>query len=275
MTNGPFKNYNQIRNRYEKRLIMKLSKNVFLVLFMIFSINVYSAEKVKIIISTGYPPYYYFENDKPTGLCIEIVNSVFSRMDMEIEYLEYPWARCLQNMEDGMGDAILPIMINSERSEFMSYLPENILAYEENALFSKNTARITYSGNLHTLSPYNIGVVRGFSYGEDFDNATFLQKDTANDDEKLIKKLNAGRNELIIGNSLVIKYQAKKLGLLDQIKELEPGISRDPLYLAFLIDKKHDSVQKYQPPSKGGKQTPMAYYWRNTAIEAGYWHAVR
>lgn len=59
------------------------------------------------------------------------------------------------------------------------------------------------------MTPYTIGYLRGGSFGAEFDAATYLKKEDVTENEQNIKKLVAGRIDLIIAHRLLILYLLK------------------------------------------------------------------
>ncbi|MBQ1784867.1 MAG: transporter substrate-binding domain-containing protein [Gammaproteobacteria bacterium] len=180
-----------------------------------------------------YPPYIFEENGKTVGICAEFAEAAFARLGISVSYTQYPFARMLESGRSGRVDAVMLVFKTSERETFL-YYPKYALHYEENAFFTRRPARISYSGALESLQGYRIGVVRGFSYGELFDSATFIDKDESLDDEALLRKLLHGRYQLAVGNKSVISYHAQQMGVIDDIEFLRPYLfERKPLYIGF------------------------------------------
>lgn len=94
-------------------------KNYLLVLLLIFFLpySLYAEDKaLQIGISTGYPPYYFFDdNQKPVGICIDIINHVAEQLDISVQFTSYPWKRMIYNGQEGIVDAIMPLFKTSER----------------------------------------------------------------------------------------------------------------------------------------------------------------
>ncbi|MDM8524407.1 transporter substrate-binding domain-containing protein [Desulfococcaceae bacterium HSG8] len=61
----------------------------------------------------------------------------------------------------------------------------------------------------------------------------YLNKDSAEDVQMLIRKLLKGRNDLAAENQAVIKASARKMGAGDKIRFLEPPIHTKKLYAGF------------------------------------------
>jgi len=216
-----------------------------------------SPKQVELIISTGYPPYYYNVNsEKPEGVCIDIVEAAAQALNIKIVYKVFPWSKCLKEIEHGRADAMLPLLKTADRERYLYYFEGNALAKEANVFMTLQGTPIDYSGNLNDLADYKIGFTRNYSYGKAFDSANFLIKEPAKNDILLLKKLLSRKQDIIIGNEYVLKYQAHLLGMSNKIKQVGQPISEDPLYIVFSKPRKRQSLaQKFSNRLKEFKKS--------------------
>jgi len=191
--------------------------------------------------STGYPPYYFVENGKLTGICVEVINHTALAFGMQAVYKQYPWKRMLLNGRTGRVDAVMPLFKTPEREQYLLF-PDIEIALEENSFFSRKGLGIQFSGAVKDLKSYPIGVVTGYSYGKEFDAADYLQKVTAKHDLNLLQLFKFNRFDVGIGNRHVVGYFAKKIGGINDLVFLEPPVTREPLYVAFSKAKGHEKL---------------------------------
>lgn len=199
---------------------------VFVCLVSFFSISY--AEEI-IFVFEEYPPYEYLENGKFVGLDIDIVREVCKRIGSKPIFRVRPWKRCLLEMKNGESDAVLSLFNTPERNEFL-YYPTEHLFFEQNVILARKERNLTVS-NLDDLKKLNVGIIAGYSYGEKFDHYKGITKESCKSPEEMLKKLDAGRMDVGIGNSLVCKYLNKKLGF-DEIESIYILLN-DPMYVAF------------------------------------------
>jgi len=180
-----------------------------------------------------YPPYIFEKDGKTVGICVELAEEALKLLGITVSYTQYPFLRMLNNGKKGKCDAVMLVFKTAERQEYL-YYPENSLYYEENSFFTKRDSVIVYNGKLEDLKDYSVGVVTGFSYGDVFDNAAYIKRDMTPNNELLVKKIMGGRFDLGIGSKYVISYHAGKIGVLGEIKFLEPNLfDKNPLYIGF------------------------------------------
>lgn len=214
---------------------MKYFGIFFIGMLCIFCISkVYAFSKcIHVGKQQDYPPYIFEIDGKTVGVCAELAEEAFARLGIDVIYTQYPFPRMLMYGKTGGVDAVMLVFKTSNREAYL-YYPEHALSYEENVFFTKKGVKISYSGNLEELNAYTVGVIRGFSYGDLFDHATFITRIEAIDDEMLLKLLLAGRYQVAVGCKSVISYHAEKMGVLDEITFLTPNLfDKNPLYIGF------------------------------------------
>lgn len=183
-------------------------------------------------IFTNWEPYGYLEDGVASGFEIEIFQAVAETLGLNVAFTECPWQRCLSMIRNGHSDALISALVTPERLAYMHFSSEPI-SKSETAFFVRSTKVIEFNGDYNALAGLSIGVTRGFSYGAEFDNTPGLKLDDASTTEQVLKKLLLYRNDIAIGNILVISSIAKKMGRLDDIRFLQPRVHEKDLYVAF------------------------------------------
>jgi len=146
-------------------------------------------------------------------------------------------------VELGQADAMMNLFKTEKRKKFMHF-SDNILVYEVNQFFKLKETSLKYNGNLSTLSPFKMGVVRNYSYGAVFDGVKFENLFRLETEESLIQSLVHKRTDIVIGNDIVIEMLTKKLGVKNIVEPLFPIISKEPLYIGFSKARNHKKLSK-------------------------------
>ncbi len=142
------------------------------------------------------PPYRILGGSQPTGLYVEIINSVLSALHLKASYENMPMARALSSMEYGDIDMMLGPIKTPEREEFMNYLVEIPLPRENKVIFIRpDSMNINSRRDLYSLL---LGVLRGAVYSEDFNLDTSFRKYEVTDYSKGLKMVELGRLDGII-----------------------------------------------------------------------------
>lgn len=188
------------------------------------------------VVTLKQPPLEYEEQGIIKGIAVDLVKEVFARMQQPITLNIYPFARALGMLKEGKADAIFAIVKKPERELFLDY-PNEVLIEQTACLFVRKDAPIQFDGGFRPLSAYRFGILRGATYGPQWDeavNAGIINKiEEVSDYRQNVLKLVNGRLDIIIGPRLSMMYVIKALGQQDAVKELSPVIENVPTYLAF------------------------------------------
>ncbi len=248
-----------------KKLILYL---IFLVTVLPVSLQAAGHKEMSLIISSGYPPYYFrIGNAEPEGLCVEVVNEAAKLQNIKIKYIVLAWSKCLSWMKFGKADAIMPLLKTPEREAFLYYVEGNDVAIDSNAFFFTADSDIKYTGDFKELKDYLIGYIKDYSYGPEFDNADFLNKDPARTEISMINELVSKRRDIIIGSVLVIKHQAGKMGLSGRLVDLKPHLNDNPMFIGF--SKKRGKKQQAEEFAKALKQFKTTDKYKEILLKYG------
>ncbi len=217
-----------------------------IVFLLVCATNYTFAEDNKIrVVFVSWEPYGYVENNQAIGFELDIFANIIKMMNLEVEFNERPWKRCLFMVEHGLADVVISALKTPEREGYMIY-PEEFISISKTALFTTTDQEIQLSKSYESLRDYTIGVTAGFAYGTEFDSANFLKKDENTTTAGIVTKLMMGRYQLGIGNIAVISSIAQKQGVRDKIHFLKPMVHSQKLYAAFSRKKNHqDLIDKF------------------------------
>ena len=189
------------------------------------------ASETVTLASTEYPPYY--GSSLPQGGVIaEIARQAFKRTGYELRIEWYPWARALKTAQEGSADGLLGVWRSAERERWLTYsqpLPANQVGF-----FRRTDSLISFK-SMDELKGRRIGIVRGYLNPKAFDEA-HLNTDEASDDTTNLRKLGAGRVDLILIDKGVAQYLLRTAvpELQGRLQWLEPAIETFPLYVGFV-----------------------------------------
>ncbi|MFT5294770.1 MAG: polar amino acid transport system substrate-binding protein [Colwellia sp.] len=185
----------------------------------------------------GYFPFYYTENGDTKGFSVDVLNYVEAHSKYDFEYIILPWPRALHLVAEGRVDLMLTLFKTSKREQTYHFI-EPSYGNEINQLFTLMNNKFQFTGQLKQLTPFSIGTVREYSYGEYFDQATYLNKLPALTETVLLKLLLAKRIDMIISNPLVFNQLILKENMITKVKAIDPIISLTPVYMALTKGRK-------------------------------------
>jgi polar amino acid transport system substrate-binding protein len=143
----------------------KLGVALFLLLFF----PLLSQGNIVIAVDQANPPFMY--RDGQTGIASGfyplLITAVFKRAGIPVSVVAYPWKRALtlgESGETGIGG----IYDNEQRRHIFDY--SDPLYTEKVVIYTRKGQPLFYK-NIDSLNGKRIGVIRGWSYGDSFDQA--------------------------------------------------------------------------------------------------------
>lgn len=187
------------------------------------------------VVTEEWPPFNYTENGKVIGLSTEVVEAVFAHAQIPVKITVYPWARAYNLALEDANVAIYTIGRTPERESLFHWIGP-ITPRAKEALYKLKTRSDIVIATIEDLKQYHIGVIRQeivhqILSAQGFEDGTQVQ--AVPTQEQNIKKLFAGRIDLLGSLDLVLAVEMKKAGLT--MNELAEAfvLTEGPGYLAF------------------------------------------
>lgn len=181
-------------------------------------------------------PYEDISDQQAPGFSTEVIKNVFQSMGVKLNLKEYPWARGLKNVYEGISDALFTAFPSEERRRHC-YYPDEPLAIEKWVLFIRNEEKHNFLfRSYEDLKDKSIGVLRGASVSEEFWAFVKRHKNyqEVTVDELNFEKLMLGRIDCVVtshSNGMVL---VRKKGLKGKVVPLLTRIIKeDNLYIIF------------------------------------------
>jgi len=177
------------------------------------------------------PPFMSAKDGKAVGLYPAIITAAFAAMGDTVQIDPKPWKRCLSDTDAGTAGTG-GIYKNDERLKKYDFSEQ--IFVEKMAVYFNKSHPVTFNGVADLLGK-KVGVVRGWSYGDDFDKAAKEGKITTEEvtsDAQNFQKLAAGRVDVVLaieeaGNSQL------KAGKQTGLERAPTYLFQNPTYLAF------------------------------------------
>ncbi len=211
---------------------MKKTFVFMLISIMALAAKSVAAEKVVIVDSRWLP--YYGQFLPNYGIVPEIVSAAYKAADYNVEFNFMSWSRALESVKKGKYDAVATASITEERAKHYLY-SEPFLA-SPIVFFKKKNSPINTWNSLDDLKAYKIGVLKGYAYSPEFDNAGFLKKVVARSEVLSFKKLFYEQADLIVMDQFVGNFTIEeKLFGREKIafETMSPPLYADKLHLMF------------------------------------------
>ena len=181
------------------------------------------------MLTVEWAPHYGSELPEK-GMTTAIVKAAFSAAGHSADVEFMPWARALKEVEEGRSDIVMGAYHNQEREA--KYIFSDPIYFLELGLIARPGLGINRYDTLRDLTPYSIGISRGFANSEEFDAADYLDKHVATYPNLNIRKLFRGRIDMAVMNFDLFRYEAKKEGFcISDVEFMEPPLETHGLYL--------------------------------------------
>lgn len=206
-----------------------LSLWIFLLIFQTLGV---CAQEVRVLFDQANPPFMYATGSKAAGIYPALVSEAFSRMDCAVSLEALPWKRALVSMDEAQA-GVAGIYKTEERLQKYDY--SDPLFEETILVVSRADTPIAYSG-VESLRGKIVGVMRGWTYGDEFENALkngLFRVEEADGDGQNLEKLRANRLDAMLCVREGVLAAMAAMGASHQFSVSESPFSVTRTYLAF------------------------------------------
>jgi polar amino acid transport system substrate-binding protein len=175
------------------------------------------------------PPYMYALEGQAAGVYPALIRAAFLRMGEPVDLQAVPWKRAIQELENGTV-GIGGIYKNAERLRRLDYSEQ---LFTERLLVFFNVRQPLAFSQIEDLVGKRVGVIRGWSYGDRFDqlrqSGAILAEEVASDEQNF-RKLDAHHLDAAIAIDI------PGLALMGRFQDLGCGktpLAIHPTFLAF------------------------------------------
>lgn len=206
-------------------------RKLILALAMVFLMVAMGSANDKIISSASDPwPPFIDPSHPKMGISIEVVSAAFKTQGYELQHKILPWARAENGVKKGTIDILPNTWKTGKREGYLMY--STAYASNEVKFIKRKGDTFEYNG-LDSLAGKEIGIMRGYGYGDDFMNATTFKREATDTFISNIKKLNSKRIDLTLEDEIVARNKIAKKApeLLNKIEFTKNFLSSNPLYV--------------------------------------------
>ncbi|MDF2892386.1 MAG: transporter substrate-binding protein [Clostridia bacterium] len=197
-------------------------------------------ENTVVVAVSEYPPFLVGNNNEEgfSGIDIDIMNEVFKRKGIQVIYKAYPFEKTLELMKEGFIDVIPTMSYKKEREEYMIFSD----SYRDTTkyVFVGKTGSDVEIHSGGDMKSYHIGVVKGFSYPEEFMKDNSISKDESINADILLTKLLKNQIDAAIFNEFTLGEYILKNHLKDKVK----------LMTYTIVDKTSDTRMTFAKKNK-------------------------
>ena len=195
-----------------------------------------NAETIKIS-SDPWEPWVHGKSGEIAtgGWGVDIAREMFNRMNLKSETKIFPYERCLRQMQTGERDVLLMVKKTKEREAYMLF-SDVTLQDPQLAYYSVEHTKKFEWNDWADFTPFSVGGVRGFNYGE-FNTAVTthgIRMELAANDEQNIRKVLSGRIDIALLNySTAEHFIANKPKFKYALKSAQKPVSLAKFHIAL------------------------------------------
>jgi len=210
-------------------------KRITILLLLMISFSAASNSKKPLIYSAHpeFAPMSWEEQGKLVGVGPEIVEIIFSELNIPYQTMIYPWKRVFERARAGHVDVIASLYFNEARSEYLTY-SEISYAQSNNVLVTRKGAEFPFN-QWSDLIGRKGGAISGDSWGEKFDryieNHLVVKKVTSY--QQAFRLLLKGRIDYVIISERNARILAKQFSISDKVSTLPTPVNTEKEYAAF------------------------------------------
>ncbi len=188
---------------------MNLLKKSLLIMLVLTTFWSYGFSDEIVMAADPWPPF-------APGYMIDIAEEVFTKSGHTFKFEVLPWSRAINEARTGNINGI----IGAARGDAPDFVfPENEQGQIVNTFFVSNNSSWTYSG-IESLKSVKLGLILDYDYSEEISNYISSNPDSKNIQflggnaplSQNIKKLKAGRIDVVLEAGSVFNYTAKEMG---------------------------------------------------------------
>lgn len=220
-----------------------LKKTIFLMITCCIFFGSYASAQSITLAYVDFPPYEFEDKGKPSGILVTIVEKLFEKADIPLTLKLLPFKRAYKYVKTGSNeiDGLFNFYKTQERLKFFDYT-ESVITNP--LVFFVRKDSIVKFNTLEDLKGLKVGVMRGYTYGTDFDNSTLFSREAANSHKLNFIKLVYGRIDVYPCDQLVGIHVAMKNNLMSELQILTTPLKVMDGYIGFTKGKHSDIIGK-------------------------------
>ena len=209
-------------------------KSILIATLLLISLNAFSM----ILAYVDFPPYSWQENGRAKGVQIQIVNSIFKNAHIELELIYLPFKRAYQDVKEGKIDGLFNFYQTPERMQWFDYSASFIK--NPLVIFKKNNRQI----DINNLQGLKVGVMRGYTYGNEFDNNSTFTRYIIDSHKSAFLLLKKNRIDIYPCDYRVGNWHIEKLSLQNEIDSITKPLKIMDGHIGFTKGVHQKNIQK-------------------------------
>ncbi|GGY11240.1 substrate-binding periplasmic protein [Paludibacterium paludis] len=153
-------------------------------------------ESVKLGAEEDWSPFSGLDNGRPAGFSVEVIRAAYDAVGLDVEFVPYPYARCLSLTMSGALPGCFDIIRNQERESAFLWPSRPLFRARIGIFVRKNYPAPVVRPE--ELSGRSVAVTHGYEYGDAIDRNATIRKVEGLRDESGFRMLKAGRVDYML-----------------------------------------------------------------------------
>ena len=204
-----------------------------IVLLLFILPNQAQGAQTLVVAISEFPPYKIVVDGKATGIDLDILQEIGSRMGFSVSVKIGTFEDCLAMMKRGDADLMTSLLFRSEREQYILYVHPRYRVRSDKVFYVKKGSEKLIR-QFDDLKNLRIGVKAGVAYAPLFDTDKELNKVPGQSIKENISKLLAEQVDTFIDTDTEGDYWIKKMNLQGKIvKSIFKFQQLDPIYMGI------------------------------------------
>ena len=212
-----------------------MKKAIITITLIIIISGIFAENKVFKLNYDNYKPFHWkTANGEDKGIFIDIIKEALEkRLDLKVEYSEYPWARAQLNVKMGFADAFITTP-TPERLKYIKVGDEPIIVMKKVAYTQKNNPNLEKMMKINSISdmnPYQLVDYLGNGWAKQ--NLSNLNILWVEDPDKVLEIMSKGQGDIFVESPIIIDFILNKMNKRDLFVRLPVIFDRAPFNLCI------------------------------------------
>ena len=230
----------------------------FVLMIATASSGLFATERKDNALTLGYGSWPPFTNQnlQHKGILAFLANEALSLHDYQIKFVQAPWDVVREGLRDGSVDISIGWLKNAERESELLF--SDPIMYTTNVWFHHSDLDFSWE-HLSDLSGFRIGLTEGYSYGEELDQADYLNTSRATSDSENLLRLLRKEIDLFPIDRMVGQHllESQLPFQVDKLRYDEKPLLEEPLHV--VVSKTHPQAkQLIEAFNEGLRQLKLA-----------------
>lgn len=209
---------------------MRLSAGRMVFFFFLVLMNMQAAQAREVVLASDPWQPHYGPDLVNQGYIVEVAREAFSRAGHNLKVEFVPWGRAYKLAKKGIYDGLLGAFLTQERTELFEY--SQSVGQSRITIFWNKEDNYDFN-RLAELKGLKIGVVKGYHYFDEFNQAEYLIKMETYHSAENVDLLLKDRIDMLIGAKEVVDYvlRSRFPESMNTLTSLEVPLKINELYI--------------------------------------------